>query len=133
MGAEIARVEATIQNLERSQIQSKEELKQADDSYLKAVAKEADVGSLSPKEKAIHLLDAILEGLKSFGANADSITKQAMELKDSLLSILKIASDQSQNLKDEFLARKNRLEELLKQLAEKDQNAKYFDNFNSPF
>ena len=124
LGAEIARVEATIQNLERSQIQSKEELKQADDSYLKAVAKEADVGSLSPKEKAIHLLDAILEGLKSFGANADSISKQAMELKDSLLSILKIASDQSQNLKDEFLARKNRLEELLKQLAEKDQNAK---------
>ena len=58
-----------------------------------------------------------LEGLKSFGANADSISKQAMELKDSLLSILKIASDQSQNLKEEFLTRKNRLEESLKQLA----------------
>jgi chromosome segregation ATPase len=124
LGAEIARVEATIQNLERTKAQSKEELRQAEDSYQKAVAKEADVDSLSPKEKAIHLLDAILEGLKSFGANADSISKQAMELKDSLLSILKIASDQSQHLKEEFLTRKNRLEELLKQLGEKDHNAK---------
>jgi chromosome segregation ATPase len=124
LGAEIARVEATIQNLERTKAQSKEELRQAEDSYQKAVAKEADVDSLSPKEKAIHLLDAILEGLKSFGANADSISKQAMELKDSLLSILKIASDQSQNLKEEFLTRKNRLEESLKQLDEKDHNAK---------
>lgn len=124
LGAEIARVEATIQNLERTKAQSKEELRQAEDSYQKAVAKEADVDSLSPKEKAIHLLDAILEGLKSFGANADSISKQAMELKDSLLSILKIASDQSQNLKEEFLTRKNRLEESLKHLGEKDHNAK---------
>ena len=124
LGAEIARVEATIQNLERTKAQSKEELRQAEDSYQKAVAKEADVDSLSPKEKAIHLLDAILEGLKSFGANADSISKQAMELKDSLLSILKIASDQSQNLKEEFLTRKNRLEESIKHLGEKDHNAK---------
>lgn len=124
LGADIARVEATIQSLERTKAQTKEDLKQADERYLKAVAKEADVESLSPKEKAIHLLDAILDGLKSFGTNADSLTKKAIELKDSLLSILKIASDQSQNLKDEFLTRKNRLEELFKQLAEKELNAK---------
>ena len=124
LGAEIARVEATIHSLERTKTQTKEDLKQADERYLKAVAKEADIESLSPKEKAIHLLDAILDGLKSFGTNADSLTKKAIELKDSLLSILKIASDQSQNLKDEFLTRKNRLEELFKQLAEKELNAK---------
>ena len=41
------------------------------------------------------LLEAISEGLKSYGPRADGIRSKASELKDLLASILKITSAQS--------------------------------------
>ena len=120
----IARIEATIQNLERSSNQAQEELQDIDTSYLKALEKESDTTNLTPKEKAINLLDEILEGIKDMGSSEGSLFQKAMQLKDSLIDILKIASDQSASVKEELLLRKNRLEEKLLQINDQNEEAR---------
>ena len=80
--------------------------------------KEANNEHLTPKEKAIHLLDSITELLKTFGSKADSLNSMVHELKALLINILKIASDQSKNYTADFLNRKNQLEDLIKTTSE---------------
>ena len=80
--------------------------------------KEANNEHLTPKEKAIHLLDSITELLKAFGSKADSLNSKVHELKALLINILKIASDQSKNYTADFLNRKNQLEDLIKTTSE---------------
>ncbi|MDB4243239.1 AAA family ATPase [Gammaproteobacteria bacterium] len=119
ISTDIARQEANLQNLEKLEVQSLSDLERAKASYQAALEKESNQENLSPKEKAMNLLDNILEALGNLGSNGDSIKSKALELKAALTSILKIASDQSKSMTDEYLQRQNRLEETLLQTAEK--------------
>ena len=119
ISTDIARQEANLQNLEKLEAQSLSDLERAKASYQAAVEKESNQENLSPKEKAMNLLDNILESLGNLGSNGDSIKSKALELKAALTSILKIASDQSKSMTDEYLQRQKRLEETLLQAAEK--------------
>ncbi|MDB9769665.1 AAA family ATPase [Gammaproteobacteria bacterium] len=119
ISTDIARQEANLQNLEKLEAQSLSDLERAKVSYQAALEKELNQENLSPKEKAMNLLDNILESLGNLGSNGDSIKSKALELKAALTSILKIASDQSKSMTDEYLQRQNRLEETLLQTAEK--------------
>ncbi|MDA9082130.1 AAA family ATPase [Gammaproteobacteria bacterium] len=119
ISTDIARQEANLQNLEKLEAQSLSDLERAKVSYQAALEKESNQENLSPKEKAMNLLDNILESLGNLGSNGDSIKSKALELKAALTSILKIASDQSKSMTDEYLQRQNRLEETLLQTAEK--------------
>ncbi|MDC1332294.1 recombination protein RecF [Gammaproteobacteria bacterium] len=119
ISTDIARQEANLQNLEKLEAQSLSDLDRAKASYQAALEKESNQENLSPKEKAMNLLDNILESLGHLGTNGDSIKSKALELKAALTSILKIASDQSKSMTDEYLQRQNRLEETLLQTAEK--------------
>ena len=119
ISTDIARQEANLQNLEKLEAQSLSDLDRAKASYQAALEKELNQENLSPKEKAMNLLDNILESLGNLGTNGDSIKSKALELKAALTSILKIASDQSKSMTDEYLQRQNRLEETLLQTAEK--------------
>jgi chromosome segregation ATPase len=119
ISTDVARQEANLQNLEKLEVQSASDLERAKASYQAALEKELNEENLSPKEKAMNLLDNILESLVNLGSNGDSIKSKALELKAALTSILKIASDQSKSMTDEYLQRQNRLEEILLQTAEK--------------
>ena len=119
ISTDVARQEANLQNLEKLEVQSASDLERAKASYQAALEKEINQENLSPKEKAMNLLDNILESLGNLGSNGDSIKSKALELKAALTSILKIASDQSKSMTDEYLQRQNRLEEILLQTAEK--------------
>jgi chromosome segregation protein len=116
--ADIARIEGALQNLNKIKENAKLDFKKAENNYTEAVQKEANNEHLSPKEKAIHLLDSISDLLKAFGSKAESINSKLFELKELLISILKIASDQSKSYTDDFLNRKNQLEEHIKATSE---------------
>ena len=117
--AEIAGLEANLKNLSRTQVQAESDLGRAQASYQQALEKESNQENLSPKEKAMNLLDHILEALQNLGISGDPIKKKALELKESLVTILKIASDQSKSMTEEYLQRQTKFEELLRQTAEK--------------
>ena len=116
--ADIARIEGALQNLNKIKENAKLDFKKAENNYTEAVQKEANNEHLSPKEKAIHLLDSISDLLKAFGSKAESINSKLFELKELLISILKIASDQSKSYTDDFLNRKNQLEEHINATSE---------------
>jgi len=119
ISSNIAMHEADLRNLNKIEVQSKIDLEKAKESYAKAQEEEADIDNLSPKEKAINLLDMIIDTLKTMGSGSDGIYQKAIELKDQLIQILNIASAQSKSLTDEYLNRQNSLSTLLKENAEK--------------
>ena len=118
IGSEIARYETNLQNINKAILGYEEGLSRAKDRYAEALDNESSIENLSPKEKAMKLLDAISEGLKDFGPSADSIRSKAAELKDLLTSILKITSAQSKNITNEYLHRQNEISEQLGQAKE---------------
>ena len=118
IGANIARLEGSLQNLTKVENQNLLDLDKAKSNYSNALEKESNNDHLSPKEKAIHLLDTITELLKSFGSNAENINQKIKELKDLLMSILKIASDQSKSFTEDYLLRQNEVLELIKKTEE---------------
>ena len=116
--ADIARIEGALQNLNKIEQNAKLDFEKAKNNYSEALQKEANNEHLSPKEKAIHLLDSVTELLKAFGTKADSINLKVIELKELLINILKIASDQSKSYTADFLNRKNQIEEHIKTTSE---------------
>ena len=100
--AEIARIEGSIKNLNNLAENAKSDFEEASRNYANAVEKESNNEHLSPKEKAIHLLDSITDLLKSFGSSADKVNSKLSELKELLMNILKIASDQSKSFTAEY-------------------------------
>ena len=116
--ADIARIEGALQNLNKIEQNAKLDFEKAKNNYSEAVQKEANNEHLSPKEKAIHLLDSVTDLLKAFGTKADSINSKVIELKELLINILKIASDQSKSYTADFLNRKNQIEEHIKTTSE---------------
>ena len=65
--------------------------------------------NLSPKEKAIAVLDNIIKSLSENNINIGNIQERAKELKNLLKDILQIASAQSKSLTDELLKRQDEL------------------------
>ena len=116
--ADIARIEGALQNLNKIEQNAKLDFEKAKNNYSEAVQKEANNEHLSPKEKAIHLLDSVTDLLMAFGTKADSINSKVIELKELLINILKIASDQSKSYTADFLNRKNQIEEHIKTTSE---------------
>ena len=116
--AEIARIEGSIKNFNNLMENAKSDFDEASRNYANAVEKESNNEHLSPKEKAIHLLDSITDSLKSFGSSADKVNSKLSELKELLMSILKIASDQSKSFTAEYLNQKNRAEHAINKAKE---------------
>ena len=118
IGSEIARHETNLQNINKAITGYEEDLSKVKDRYAEARHNESSLENISPKEKAMKLLENILESLKVFGSAADSIRNKARELKDLLSSILKITSAQSKNITNEYLHRQNEISEQLSQARE---------------
>ncbi len=117
-GSDIARLEESLNNLIKIESQSKIDLEKANSNYKKALENESNNDHLSPKEKAVRLLDSIIDLLKSFGSNAEAVNRKVLELKELLTSILQIASDQSKSLTKEYLERQEEITQLLKKTDE---------------
>ena len=124
IGGNIARLEGSIFNLEKVESQANRELVSVKESYKKAKEKESSTDNLSPKEKAIHLIDSISDLLTNLGSSANVINDKVKELKELLMSILKIASDQSKSYTEEFLKRQHEVEALIQKTSEEKISAK---------
>ena len=110
VGAEIAKREANLQNINKSESETKYSLQKAKQNYEKAKQSEKNFDELSPSEKAMHILNDIINIIDKHGINNENIRDKALELKKLLVDILNIASAQSKSLTDEYLSRQNELE-----------------------
>ena len=110
IGGEIAKREANLQNIIKSESQIKDNLEQASANYEKAKATEKNFDELSPSEKAMHILDEMINTIQKNGINTENINNKAIELKRLLTDILNIATAQSKTLIDEYLTRQSELE-----------------------
>ena len=110
VGAEIAKREANLQNINRNELETKESLQKAIQNLEKAKETEKNFDELSPSEKAMHILDGIISTIEKFQIKNDSIREKAIELKGLLTDILNIATAQSKSLTDEYLSRQSDLE-----------------------
>ena len=110
VGAEIAKREANLQNINKSESETKYSLQKAKQNYEKAKQTEKNFDELSPSEKAMHILNDIINIIDKHGINNESIRDKTLELKKLLVDILNIASAQSKSLTEEYLSRQNELE-----------------------
>ena len=110
VGAEIAKREANLQNINKSDSETKYSLQKAKQNYEKARESEKNFDELSPSEKAMHILNDVIDIIEKYGINNDSIKEKAQELKKLLVDILNIATAQSKSLTKEYLSRQNELE-----------------------
>ena len=110
IGAEIAKREANLQNINRSESETKESLQKAIQNLEKAKETEKNFDELSPSEKAMHILNSIISTIEKFQIKNDNIREKAIELKGLLTDILNIATAQSKSLTDEYLSRQSDLE-----------------------
>ena len=110
IGAEIAKREANLQNIIKSQSEIKDNLEKASANYEKAKATEKNFDELSPSEKAMHILDEIINTIQKHAIKTENIDSKLLELKKLLKDILNIATAQSKTLIDEYLTRQNELE-----------------------
>ena len=110
IGAEIAKREANLQNIIKSQSEIKDNLEKASANYEKAKATEKNFDELSPSEKAMQILDEIINTIQKHAIKTENIDSKSLELKKLLKDILNIATAQSKTLIDEYLTRQNELE-----------------------
>tara|TARA_B100000945_G_scaffold191612_1_gene153893 strand:- start:225 stop:2423 length:2199 start_codon:yes stop_codon:yes gene_type:complete len=110
VGAEIAKREANLQNINKSESETKYSLQKAKQNYEKARESEKNFDELSPSEKAMHILNDVIDIIEKYGINNDSIHEKAQKLKKLLVDILNIATAQSKSLTEEYLSRQNELE-----------------------
>ena len=110
IGAEIAKREANLQNIIKSESEIKDNLEKASANYEKAKATEKNFDQLSPSEKAMHILDEIINTIQKYSIKNEDIDSKSIELKKLLTDILNIATAQSKTLIDEYLTRQNELE-----------------------
>ena len=107
IGAEIAKREANLQNISKTENETKFKLEKANQNLENAKASEKNFDELSPSEKAMHILDEIIFILKKH--HFRSLIEKTTQLKQLLAEILNIASAQSKSLTEEYLSRKNDL------------------------
>ena len=117
IGAEIAKREANLLNINKNEQDIKLDLEKVKQSYEKAKETEKNFDELSPREKAIHILDDIIQIIEKYAINNESILQKAKKLKILLIDILNIATKQSKTLTDEYLSRQNELEKQIISLS----------------
>ena len=110
LGAEIAKREANLQNILKTDSENKSNLEKVIESYNKIKESEKNFDELSPREQAMHILDEIIFIINSNKITSENIDKKASQLKELLTEILNIASEQSKTLSDEYLSRQSQLE-----------------------
>ena len=110
--AEIARYETKLENLKKSETSLKEESSQLAQREKEINQKVVDFEALSPREKAIHLLDKIINGIDN-----QNIKSIAIQLRELLIEILNIAESQSETIKQEIINRKNKNQSQLSEIA----------------
>ncbi len=118
VGAEIAKREANLQNINKNEQETKSNLEKVKQNYEKAKETEKNFEELSPSEKAMHILDSMINTIEKYRINNENIREKAIELKSLLTDILNIATAQSKTLTEEYLSRQNDLEDQI-QNAEK--------------
>ena len=118
VGAEIAKREANLQNINKNENETKLNLEKAKQSYEEAKETEKNFDELSPSERAMHILDSMIATIEKFGINNENIREKAIELKSLLTDILNIATAQSKTLTDEYLTRQNDLENQIQEAEE---------------
>ncbi len=111
VGAEIAKREANLQNINKNEKETKSNLEKVKQNYEKAKETEKNFEELSPSEKAMHILDSMINTIEKYGINNENIREKAIELKSLLTDILNIATAQSKTLTEEYLSRQNDLED----------------------
>ena len=122
VGAEIAKREANLQNINKNENETKLNLERAKQSYEEAKETEKNFDELSPSERAMHILDSMIAIIEKFGINSENIREKAIELKGLLIDILNIATAQSKTLTDEYLKRQNDLESQIQEAEELKQS-----------
>ena len=111
VGAEIAKREANLQNINKNDQETKLNLEKVKQNLEKAKETEKNFDELSPSEKAMHILNSMINTIEKYGITNDNIKDKAIELKGLLTDILNIASAQSKTLTEEYLSRQNDLED----------------------
>ena len=111
VGAEIAKREANLQNISKNEQETKSNLEKVKQNYEKAKETEKNFEELSPSEKAMHILDSMINTIEKYRINNENIREKAIELKSLLTDILNIATAQSKTLTEEYLSRQNDLED----------------------
>jgi len=122
VGAEIAKREANLQNINKNENETKLNLERVKQSYEEAKETKKNFDELSPSERAMHILDSIIETIKKFDINNENIREKARELKSLLTDILDIATAQSKTLTDEYLNRQNDLESQIQEAEQLKQS-----------
>ena len=107
IGAEIAKREANLQNISKTENETKFKLEKANQNLEKAKESEKNFDELSPSEKAMHILDEIIFILKKH--HFRSVLDKTSQLKELLAEILNIASAQSKSLTEEYVSRRDDL------------------------
>ena len=125
IGAEIAKREANMQNIIKSESEIKDNLEKASANYEKAKATEKNFDELSPSEKAMHILDEIINVIQKHRIDTENINNKAKELKSLLKDILNVATAQSKTLIDEYLTRQSELES---QILDDQKNKKIIED-----
>ena len=118
IGAEIAKREANLQNINKTENETKFKLEKTKKNLEKAKETEKNFDELSPSEQAIHILNEIIATLKKYSIQNDSILDKANKLKVLLAEILNIASAQSKTLTEEYQSRQ---EDLSKEIFEAEK------------
>ena len=118
IGAEIAKREANLQNINKTENETKFKLEKTKENLEKAKETEKNFDELSPSEQAIHILNEIINTLKKYSIQNDSILDKANKLKVLLAEILNIASAQSKTLTEEYQSRQ---EDLSKEIFEAEK------------
>ena len=118
IGAEIAKREANLQNINKTENETKFKLEKTKENLEKAKETEKNFDELSPSEQAIHILNEIIATLKKYSIQNDSILDKANKLKLLLAEILNIASAQSKTLTEEYQSRQ---EDLSKEIFEAEK------------
>ena len=118
IGAEIAKREANLQNINKTENETKFKLEKTKENLEKAKETEKNFDELSPSEQAIHILNEIIATLKKYSIQNDSIIDKANKLKVLLAEILNIASAQSKTLTEEYQSRQ---EDLSKEIFEAEK------------
>ena len=111
VGAEIAKREANLQNINKNEQETKSNLEKVKQNYEKAKETEKNFEELSPSEKAMHILDSMINTIEKYRIKNENIREKAIELKSLLTDILNIATAQSKTLTEEYLSRQNDLED----------------------
>ena len=118
IGAEIAKREANLQNINKTENETKFKLEKTKENLEKAKETEKNFDELSPSEQAIHILNEIIATLKKYNIQNESILDKANKLKVLLAQILNIASAQSKTLTEEYQSRQ---EDLSKEIFEAEK------------